>query len=159
MASWNRKKRKNRIPKLLCRKRGSWKMAPKAMINRDRISPIPICMQMTTVQEEETVRQPWKKSGCKMATTAMIKRDRISPSPCVPWQSNISPFLVKNFSHCRSTKGEHQSLRLGGLEHYNCRAGRVHQSSTAYRGNKLHKVHLINQCSQCSEQRLRYMKW
>ena len=43
MDSWNRKRRKNRIPKLLCRKRLSWKMAPKAISNRDNTSPITIC--------------------------------------------------------------------------------------------------------------------
>lgn len=43
IASWKRKNRKKRIPKLLCKKRGNWKMAPKAMIRRDSTNPITIC--------------------------------------------------------------------------------------------------------------------
>ncbi len=47
MDSWKRKRRKNRIPKLLCRKRLSWKMAPKAISSRDNTNPITICITPT----------------------------------------------------------------------------------------------------------------
>lgn len=43
MASWNRKNRKNKIPKLLCRNRLSWKIAPKAMMSNDITKPMTIC--------------------------------------------------------------------------------------------------------------------
>lgn len=48
MASWNRKKRKNRIPKLLCRNKPSWKMAPKAMMSNDMSMPMTICIHTLT---------------------------------------------------------------------------------------------------------------